>query len=170
MVNSLFTQYIDIYRSIGNRTKRPAQVVWFRERIVKIVPWRQLEKELGPHYYSGLRGRPPTPLKLMLRLHILQRLHDYSDSQAIEQLADSLSAMEFCDFDPTIDKIPERTVLTKFRKWLKVHSFDELVTEAIEERLDRMGVSLAVGKTVPPRLIQASGLGKDQQQSSNLNN
>ena len=103
----------------------------------------------------------------MLRIHMLQRLHDYSDIQVLEQLTDSLSAMRFCDLDPTADAIPERTVLVKFRGWLKRLGFAEMLTETVDEALDRIGMELKVGTTVETTLIAASGSNKKQDRNRN---
>ena len=164
MATSVFTPYMNIFHSVGGRSGSDctARTRLFRVQMESVIPWQRLEDHLRPHYYAGRRGRPPMPLMRMLRIHMLQRLHDYSDAQVLEQLTDSLSAMRFCDLDPTADAIPERTVLVKFRAWLDRLGFAELLTEAVDEALDRIGMELKVGTTVDSTLIAASGSTKNQ--------
>ena len=51
-----------------------------RERILaemeQVVPWSRLLKALSPYYYPdsrGKRGRPPIPLKRILRMYFVQQ-------------------------------------------------------------------------------------------------
>ena len=110
MAESVFSQYLTLYRKVGGKRGQASRVTHFRRTMAEIMPWDELEARLEPHYHTRRVGRRPIPLRIMLRLHVLQRLHNYSDQQAVDAVADSLSAMAFCDFDITVDTVPDRSV------------------------------------------------------------
>jgi len=44
----------------------------FLVRMDALIPWPHLVKKLKKHYPKGIQGRPPYPLKTMLRIHCMQ--------------------------------------------------------------------------------------------------
>ena len=156
MAESVFSQYLTLYRKVGGKRGQASRVTHFRRTMAEIMPWDELETRLEPHYHTRRVGRRPIPLRIMLRLHVLQRLHDYSDQQAVDAVADSLSAMAFCDLDITVDTVPDRSVLTRFRHWLDELESADTLTETIERAIAKAGWKLSVGKTMNPTLIRTS--------------
>ena len=59
--------------------KRKTRREKFLERMDGLVPWRELEDLIRPHYPKAGRGRRPYPLSSMLRVHCVQLFHDMSD-------------------------------------------------------------------------------------------
>ena len=51
----------------------------FLDQIERIVPWKEWFALIQPCHYKGERGNKPYPLKIMLRLDLLQNLYDLSD-------------------------------------------------------------------------------------------
>ena len=55
----------------------------------QVVPWSRLLKALSPYYYPesrGKRGRPPIPLKRILRMYFVQQWYALAD----EALGDAI--------------------------------------------------------------------------------
>lgn len=163
MAESVFSQYLTLYRKVGGKRGQASRVTHFRRTMAEVMPWDELESRLEPHYHTRRVGRRPIPLRIMLRLHVLQRLHNYSDQQAVDVVADSLSAMAFCDLDITVDTVPDRSVLTRFRHWLDELESADTLTETIERAIARAGWKLSVGKTVNPTLMRTSKTTKQKE-------
>lgn len=161
MAESVFSQYLTLFRKVGGKRGQNSRITLFRRTMSEIIPWDKLETELKPHYHHGRRGRRPIPLSIMLRLHVLQRIHNYSDQQAVDAVADSLSAMAFCGLDITADSVPDRSVLTRFRHWLDEVEFADRLTVAIDQAIEQAGWRLLVGKTVNSSLIKPQNVKKD---------
>ena len=56
-----------------------------------------------------------------------------------------------------MDKRPERTVLLRFRKWLRVQGFERYLAAAVAAALEAAGLELKRGSSVDSTLIAASG-------------
>lgn len=52
-----------------------------------VVPWKRLEALIEPVYPKPGRGRSPTPLSVMLRIHFMQHWFGYSVGPAISMQA-----------------------------------------------------------------------------------
>lgn len=156
MAESVFSQYLTLYRKVGGKRGQASRVTHFRRTMAEIMPWDELETRLEPHYHTRRIGRRPIPLGIMLRLHVLQRIHNYSDQQAVDVAADSLSAMAFCGIDITADSIPDRSVLTRFRHWLDELDFENTLTKTIDQALAQSGWKLTVRKTASSTLIKST--------------
>ena len=160
---SLFSLYTDNIKSVGGRSlaAREYSLVKFRTMMQEVIPWSVLVAKLQPHYFDGKRGRPPFPLKLMLRIYLLVLLHNYSDEQVLCEVTCNVIAAEFCEVDPTVDDLPERTVLVRFRKWLKAQGFERYLAAAVASALDAAGVGV---KAWYQRRFHADrGVGFDQE-------
>ena len=145
--------------AVGRLAAREFPQVRFHKTMMKVIPWAELEAKLQPHYYAGKRGRPPLPL--MLHLYLLALLHNYSDNQVLYEVCTKVIAAQFCEVDPTVDELPERTGLVRFRTWLKAQEFEQYLAAA----LDAVGLELKRGTSVDSTLIAASGSTKNKEQS-----
>lgn len=58
------------YQSKNRRTRRAV----FLARMEQLIPWPQLEAQIGRHYPQGRSGRPPYPLSVMRRAAPLRLL------------------------------------------------------------------------------------------------
>ena len=63
------------YESKKRKTRREI----FLERMDGLIPWRQLEARIRPHYPKAGRGRRPYPLSVMLRIYCVQLFYNLSD-------------------------------------------------------------------------------------------
>jgi hypothetical protein len=73
-----------------------------------VVPWGRLQALIEPRYpkVGPKGGRPPMPLKTMLRI-ILQNWYALSDSMAEETLYDSEAMRRFAGIELGDDRIPD---------------------------------------------------------------
>ena len=63
------------YESKKRKTRREI----FLERMDGLIPWRQLEARIRPHYPKAGRGRRPYPLSVMLRIYCVQLFYNLTD-------------------------------------------------------------------------------------------
>ncbi len=84
--------FAELYYDAKKRTTRRER---FLERLDRLVPWRQLEQRIAPHYPMPGRGRQPYPLSLMLRVHIVQLVDNLSDPAMEDALYENLTVQRF---------------------------------------------------------------------------
>lgn len=152
-----FAQHVVNEVNPGNR---------FLEEMNQAVPWEILKRELerGINRKSG--GRPPYPLLLLLKMHLLQVWFGLSDAGCEYQIRDRLSFREFLGLGIN-ERIPDATTLENFR-----HDFEPM-SEGVLARLDgffkEKGLLLKEGNMVDATFIQANSRPhKDQERNSDL--
>ena len=79
----------------------------------KVVPWKALIDLIEPHYHktSSKGGRPPYPLKTMLRIHLLQQWYELSDPAMEDALIEVPTMRRFAGIDIISDRIPDETTI-----------------------------------------------------------
>ena len=70
------------FEKYGRKSKREE----FLESMNAIVPWRELEGLIEPHYPKAGNGRQPVGLSIMLRVYFLQQWFNLSDPGVEEAL------------------------------------------------------------------------------------
>jgi len=99
----------------------PAKKRTRRERFLaemeKVVPWKALIDLIEPHYHktSSKGGRPPYPLKTMLRIHLLQQWYELSDPAMEDALIEVPTMHRFAGIDMISERIPDETTILTFR-------------------------------------------------------
>ncbi|MBW4531544.1 MAG: transposase [Aphanothece saxicola GSE-SYN-MK-01-06B] len=75
------------------------------------VPWEAFLALIEPVYHkpSSKRGRPPIPLKVMLRIHLLQQWFTLSDPLMEEMLIDRPCFRRFAGIETMGGRIPDET-------------------------------------------------------------
>ncbi len=56
--------------------KRKTRREKFLERMDQLILWEKLESQLVKKYSKGKIGRKPYPLRVMLRIHVMQLLYN----------------------------------------------------------------------------------------------
>ena len=85
------------------------------------MPWSRLLKALSPYYYPdsrGKRGRPPIPLKRILRMYFVQQWYALADEALEDAIYDSQALRDFVGIDLGVESVPDAMTL------LLVTSFD----------------------------------------------
>lgn len=88
----------------------------FLSEIEAVTPWSSPIATLAPHYpVNDGRGRPTTPLELILRMHIAQQCFGLPDEGIEDALYDSQAIRRFVGIDLGRQSAPDATALLKFR-------------------------------------------------------
>jgi hypothetical protein len=71
----------------------------FLNLMTAVVPWRELEALIEPHYPKAGNGRQPVGLSIMLRVYFLQQWFNLSDPGAEDALYESPVLRRFAGVD-----------------------------------------------------------------------
>ena len=133
-----------------------------RERFLgemeQVVPWSRLLKALSPYYYPdsrGKRGRPPIPLKRMLRMYFVQQWYALADEALEDAIYDSQALRDFVGIDLGVESVPDATTLLKFRHLLEKQALTQVIFEQINGHLADRGMLMREGTIVDATIIAA---------------
>ena len=128
----------------------------FLSEIEAITPWASLIATLTPHYpVNDGRGRPTTPLELILRMYIAQQCFGLSDEGIEDALYDSQAIRRFVGIDLGRQSAPDATTLLKFRHLLETRQLTAAIFSAINAHLAEQGLFMRAGTIVDATLIAA---------------
>ena len=127
----------------------------FLEEMERIVPWRELEALVAPHYPKGENGRPPVGVKVMLRIYFVQHWFNLSDPAAEEALYDSAALRRFAGVDLGRAPAPDETTILNFRHLLEEHDLCGAMLDAVNLYLDSRGIRIGTGTIVDASIIHA---------------
>ena len=121
------------------------------------MPWQALIDLIEPHYpkTSKKGGRPPYPLAVMLRIHLLQQWYSLSDPAMEEALIEVPTMRRFAGIDLISDRIPDETTILTFRHLLEKHDLGEQIFETVKAHLSARGMTMRQGTIVDATLIAA---------------
>lgn len=128
--NSIWSTYV--LTRVDQRLTRKEK---FLDRMDRTVPWSELLNELGEDNMGGKVGRRPIGVERKLRIYLVQQWYDLSDRAIVEMMIDVPSVAAFCGFDASVEKMPSRTTLFQFRKWLQERGLVERVGDVVEQAL-----------------------------------
>lgn len=155
------------YATKKKRTRRDR----FLEEIEAVTPWPALIATITPHYpVNDGRGRPTTPLELILRMYVAQQCFGLSDEGVEDALYDSQAIRRFVGIDLGRQSAPDATTLLKFRHLLETHQLTAAIFSAINAHLAAQGLFLRAGTIVDATLIAAppSTKNKDGKRDSEM--
>lgn len=121
------------------------------ERLDAVMPWRDLEALVDPFYPKPATGRPPYPLRVMVRVYVLQLVFCLSDESVEDLILDSHSAISFTTLDPWKPRPPGASAIGSFRK-LVDRLPEDTVHLAIDLALVAARAELRRGKIIEPVL------------------
>ena len=126
-----FTDYEQIYAKKKTRRQR------FLEEMEITVPWEAFLALIEPVYHkpSSKGGRPPIPLEVMLRIHLLQQWFTLSDPLMEEMLIDTPCFRRFAGIETMEGRIPDETTILNFRHLLEEHRIAEQILEGVNQML-----------------------------------
>jgi IS5 family transposase len=130
----------------------------FLAEMEQVVPWSRLLKALSPYYYPdsrGKRGRPPTPLKRMLRMYFVQQWYALADEALEDAIYDSQALRDFVGIDLGVESVPDATTLLKFRHLLEKQALTQVIFEQINDHLAEHGMLMREGTIVDATIIAA---------------
>ena len=121
----------------------------------QVVPWGRLVERLRPLYPKGERGRPPTGLERMLRIHFLQQWYGLADEAMEDGLYDSQALRGFAGIDLTVAAVPDATTIMNFRHWLENHELSQALFAEVSAMLEERGLLMRQGTIVDATIIAA---------------
>ena len=127
----------------------------FLDEMQRIIPWDILVGLIAKHAKSGVNGRPPFPVPVMLRIHFMQQWFGLSDPAMEEALHDTPIYREFAGIDAGISRIPDETTILRFRRLLEEHKLADQMLAAVNVTLVQAGLLLKAGTAVDATLIAA---------------
>lgn len=135
------------------------------KRIERAVDFSFINELLEDSYCKN-NGRPAKEPEMMMKLLFLQYIYNLSDEKVIEEAALNLAFLWFLGLNPE-DKLPESSLLTKFRKQrLKEFSLDDIITDIVRQcvensiiksgsiSIDTTHIEANTVKKVPERIMK----------------
>ena len=138
-----------------------------------VVPWAALIALIEPHDPKASKkgGRPPYPLAMMRRIHLLQQWYSLSDPAMEEALIETPTMRRFAGIELISDRIPDETTILTFRHLLEKHGLGEqiyccaedFVYETVKSHLSVRGMTMRQGTIVDATLIAAPSSTKNKE-------
>ncbi|QPN62621.1 IS5 family transposase [Synechococcus sp. CBW1004] len=153
-----FTDYEQTYAKKKTRRQR------FLDEMEATVPWDPFLALISPVYHrpSAKGGRPPFPLEVMLRIHLLQQWFTLSDPLMEEMLIDTPCFRRFAGIDMVEDRIPDETTILNFRHLLEENRIAVQILETVNQSLREKGVMLKEGTILDATIINAPSSTKNK--------
>jgi len=145
------------YRTKRKQTRREK----FLAEMDKVIPWRRLEKRIEP-FYRKSGGRPPYPLPVMLRIHLMQHWYGMSDPAMEDALYEITSMCQFAGLSLSTGRIPDETTILNFRHLLEEHQLGQALFDEVHSFLGERGLLLKSGTIVDASLIDAPSSTKNR--------
>lgn len=141
------------WRGIPQRALRSRRWQFFAEAD-RLFPWDSWEGLIAPHYPKRGKGRPPYPLRPLLRLYLVRQWFALSDQAAQEIATDSVAVREFMGLGLTWTMMPpDETTLLNFRRLLERRKLAPVIAGDIAGCLARQGWKLRPGEIAEAALI-----------------
>ena len=138
-------------------TKRTRKRV-FLDEMNLVVPWPQLVGLIEPvasRATTAKGGCPSFPVETMLRIHFLQQWFGLSDPAVEDALHDVSLYCEFARLDLGAMRLPDETIILRFRHLLEDNSLSSQLLATINATLAARGLMLKTGTVVDATLIAA---------------
>src|SRR5574344_2841858 len=116
---------------------------------------------IQPCYYKGECGNKPYPLKIMLRLYLLQNLYDLSDEATVAEAIDSRAFSEFCGVESS-NQVPDGDTLGRFRNLLIKNHLQQRLFAQVGALLTERNLILKKGTIVDSTFIEAPSSTKNK--------
>jgi IS5 family transposase len=132
----------------------------FLSEMDRFVPWTELTAVVETVYpkASEAGGRPPIPLKRMLRVYFLQLWFNLSDPAVEEALYDSVAMRSFAGIDLGQEGAPDETTVCKFRHLLEQHKRGKKPLATVNGYLARNGLKISRVSESPAFAAEASAV------------
>lgn len=122
----------------------------FLDELDRLLPWQQWEDMIDPYYPKRGKGRPPYPLRPLLRLYLLRQWFALSDQAAQEIATDSMAVREFVGLGLVWgghgDAAPDESTVLNFRRMLDRHGLATKIAADIVDCLSRQGWNIRPGE------------------------
>lgn len=126
----------------------------FLAELDRLLPWQRWEGMIEPHYPKRGKGRPPYPLRPLLRLYLLRQWFALSDQAAQEIATDSMAVREFLGLGLTWDRAaPDETTILNFRRLMDKHGLAAEIAADVADCLNRQGWKIRPGEIAEAGIV-----------------
>ena len=125
------------------------------DRLHGLVKWYRFEKLVGHLRDEASPGRPGYPSLMLLKAVLLASLYGLSERELEEALDDRLSFRRFVGL-ALEEKVPDHTVLNRFRNRLISEGLLEKLFAELDRQLQKAGVILKRGTMLDATLIETA--------------
>lgn len=123
----------------------------------RLFPWQQWESMIEPHYPKRGKGRPPYPLRLVLRLYLLRQWFALSDQATQEIATDSVAVREFLGlgliWGGPGNTVPDETTILNFRRLIERRKLADDIAVDVAECLTRQHWTIRPGDIADPCIV-----------------
>lgn len=123
------------------------------DRLIELVKWYRFEKLLAHMRDESGPGHPGYPVLVLFKALLLQSLYGLSDRELEAALDDRLSFRRFVGLSFEA-RIPDHTVLNRFRNRLVAEGLFEKLFAELDRQLEKAGVILKRGTMLDATLIE----------------
>jgi IS5 family transposase len=149
-------EQLNEWRSIPLAALRTRRAQFLAE-MDRLLPWQQWEGMIEPHYPKRGKGRPPYPLRPLLRLYLLRQWFALSDQAAQEIAADSMAVREFMGLGLVWGgpggAAPDESTVLNFRRLMDKHGLAAQIAADIVDRLNRQGWKIRPGEIAEAGIV-----------------
>lgn len=142
----------------------------FLEEMDKIIPWDEIEKffKKDLKMKKNKAGRPPYPIMLLFRIHLLQQWYDLSDAMAEYMIHDRLSFRKFLGMGIE-SNIPDSTTIENFRHLMEEKNWGEELVKMFDNYFIENGLILKEGNIVDATFLRANSKPtKDEEKKTDI--
>lgn len=147
-----------VFEKYGRKSQREL----FLDEMEEVVPWRELESLIEPHYAKAGKGRRPVGLSMLLRIYFLQQWFNLSDPGVEEALYESPVLRRFACVDLGRAAVPDETTICRFRHLLEKHDLGGAMLDRVNEYLASKGIKISTGTIVDATIIHAPSSTKNE--------
>ena len=130
-----------------------------------VIPWKQLNRLIEPHYPKAGNGTQPMPQERMLRIYFMQQWFNLSDPAMEDALYDSESMRRFAGIELSDDAIPDESTILRFRHLLEKHYLTQAIFAQVRTLLEQKRLLLRSGTIVDATIIEAPPSTKNAEQA-----
>ena len=134
--------------------KRTRRAV-FLDTMDKVVPWGELVGVVAPHYEPAKTGRPLTDCETLIRCMCMAVWFGRADEMLEDDIHEMPLYREFLGLECGDSRIPDHTVMCRFRNLLEAHGLTRKMFERINALLAAQGLLMKEGTAVDATIIDA---------------
>ena len=130
----------------------------YLEEMNNVIPWWEIEEWFKGHLKKERNkksGRPPYPIILMFKIHLIQQWYNLSDRETEFQIQDRLSFRKFLGLSIE-DKVPDATTIENFRHFLEARKLNKVLIAVLDKYFSQIGLIKKEGNIVDATFMRAN--------------
>ena len=129
----------------------------FLEEMNNVIPWWEIEEWFKGHLKKerNKSGRPPYPIILMFKIHLIQQWYNLSDRETEFQIRDRLSFRKFLGIGIEAN-VPDATTIENFRHFLEARKLNKVLIAVLDKYFTQIGLIKKEGNIVDATFMRAN--------------